>query len=75
MLNSGGNTSLFPPFGSLSGEVSPVLPFDCIFFEQLVVVQVDGGGIGDCLGRNGDRDCCVGDSGRHRLSYGHDKDP
>ena len=50
MLDNGRNTILSLPFGNLSGEVSPVLPFLCLRFERLVVVRVDGSGISDSLG-------------------------
>ena len=32
VINSGKNTIHFPPFGSLNGEVPPLLPFLCIRF-------------------------------------------
>ena len=75
MIDSGGNKILFPPFGGLSGEVPPVLPFLCLHFERIFVVYVDGGGISDGIGSDTDGDHCVGDSGRHHLSYVRDKAP
>ena len=75
MLGGGRNTTLLPPFVGLGGKVPPVLPFLCLRFERLVVVRVNGGGISDSLGRDGDGDHCVGDGGSHCLSYVRDKDP
>ena len=74
MLDNGGNTIPLPPLGGLSDEVPPVLPF-FFFVERLVVVQVNDGEISDGLGCDGDRDRCIGDGGRHRLSYGRDEAP
>ena len=74
MLDSGRNTILLPHFGSLSGEVPPVLPFLCLCFKRLVVVRVDGGGIID-LGRDRDRDHFVGNDSCHCLSYVRDEAP
>ena len=73
MLNSGGNTILLPTFGGLSGEVTPVLLLIHICFKRLAIEQVDGGGIIYGLGREGGRYRCVGDGGRHHMSYGRDK--
>ena len=75
MLDSGGNTILLPPFGSLSGEVPPVLPIPRLRFEQLVVVRVYDKRISDGIGRDGDGDRCVGDGGHHHLSYGPHEAP
>ena len=75
MLDGGGNAILFPPFDGLSVKVPPVLPFFRLHSEQLVVVQVDGVGISDGIGCDGDGDRCVGNGGRHFLSYGRGKDP
>ena len=52
-----------------------VLPSLRLRFERLVVVRVDGGGISDGHGRDGDGDCCVGNGGRHHLSYGGEEAP
>ena len=75
MLDGGVNTILFPPFDGLSDEVPPLLYFLCFRFKRLVVVQVGGRGICDGIGHDRERDCCVGDGGRHCLSYGRDEDP
>ena len=75
MLNGDGNTIPFPPLGGLSGEVPLVLPFLCIHFELLVVVQVDDGEISDGLECDGDGDRCFGDGGHHHLSYNCDEAP
>ena len=63
MLDGGGNTIHFQPFGGLSGEVPPVFPFLHLRFEQILVVQVDGRGISDSLGRDRDGDCFIGNGG------------
>ena len=75
VLNGGGNTNFILPFGSHSGEVPPVLPFLCLCFERLVVLQVDSMEISDGLGREGNMKRCVGSGGRHHLVYGCDKAP
>ena len=73
MLDSDRNTILLKPFGVLSSKVPPVLPFICLSFEQLIVVRVDCRGISDDIGRDGDRERCVG--GHHLLDYGRDEAP
>ena len=75
MINGGRNTIFLTPFVGIIGEVPLVLPFLCLRFERLIVVQVYGGGIIDGLGRDGDGDCCIGNGGRHHLSYVCDKAP
>ena len=69
MLDGGINTIYLPPFGVLGGEVPTVLLFLRLRLERLVVVQVDGGGIIDALGRGRDRDRCAGDVSRYFLGY------
>ena len=54
VLDDGGYSILFPPFGGLGDEVPPLLPFLRLYLERFVVIQVDGGGICDGLGRDGD---------------------
>ena len=75
MLNSGRHTIIFPPFGSLSAGVPPVLPFLRLHFERLFFVRVNCGGISDGLGSVGDGECSVGYGGPNCLSFGRDEAP
>ena len=75
VLGGGINTILFPLFGGRSGQVPQVLPFFRLCFEWIVVLRVNGGGIGDPLGSDGDRDRCVGNNVCPCLGYVRDEAP
>ena len=43
VLNGGGYSIIFPPFGGLCGDMLPILPFICLHLELFTFVRVNGG--------------------------------
>ena len=75
VLDGGGDSILFRPFGGLGDDMPLILPFLFLRLELFFAVRVDDGGMRDGLGRGRDQDCCVGDGGRHCLGHVRDKAP
>ena len=75
MLNGGGGSILFLPFGGLGDDTPPAFPLLCLHLGKIFVVRVNVGRIHDGLGSVSVQDRCIGDGGCHCLGHGRDEAP